>query len=186
MMLSLEPSFAERLKLAAIAMVILFAVLTVSASIPPSFEELGNLSKEAETLFEKEWGVLDVWANNELITLLTYIPFIGLGVGGFIVFHTGRLFAWLGAEIGIHPVLLIMFAIITVYGLVEFMAYGFAFSQSMILSYTILTRGDVKTELKWTLISIGIATILLLVAAWIEVSLIEFSEEFLGTILLGG
>lgn len=183
-MLSLKPVFIERLKLAAITTAILFAILMVSASIPPDHKELNSLSKEAEKLFEKEWGVLDVWANNELVTLMTYIPFIGLGIGSFIIFHTGRLFAWLGAEIGIHPVLLIMLAIITVYGLVEFMAYGFAFSQSMILSYTILTRGDVKTELKWTMISIGIATILLLIAAWMEVSLIEFSKEIFETMPL--
>ncbi|MEM4613437.1 MAG: hypothetical protein QXJ56_05730, partial [Ignisphaera sp.] len=79
---------------------------------------------------------------------------------------------------GIPSSILIISTIITLYGLIEFLAYGIAFSENIFLTKSIISR-RLKREGKLTIISIALTALLLLIAATIEYALIIFIEKML-------
>jgi type II secretory pathway component PulL len=63
--------------------------------------------------------------------------------------------------------------IITFYGFIEFLAYGTAFTESIVFTYSIFKKKS-RIESRWLIISIAAVAILLLIAATIEYMLIQF------------
>jgi hypothetical protein len=68
--------------------------------------------------------------------------------------------------------------LITIYGALEFIAYGFFFHHGLRFSYTVLKR-RLKEELRPALFMVVIGTIVLLSAAFLEYLLIESLANFL-------
>jgi len=68
--------------------------------------------------------------------------------------------------------------LITVYGALEFIAYGFFFHHGLRFSYTVLRR-RLKEELRPALFMVVIGIIVLLSAAFLEYLLIESLESIL-------
>lgn len=165
--------FGDRMKLSLLATLILFILLGVSSLIPMSGREAEEMLEQAKQIIGEKITPIDIWLNNMVAALITYIPFIGVGIAGFIIFQTGRLFGALATLYGINSIMLILLAIATIYGLVEFIAYGTAFTESILLSYSIVKR-SVRSEVKWLLVSMGIVALLLLAAALMESALITF------------
>jgi uncharacterized membrane protein SpoIIM required for sporulation len=106
-----------------------------------------------------------------------FIPGFGIALGTFSAFSTGLVFNALST---ISPALydispLIVF--LTPFGILEVIAYGIAISRSGILSYQLIK--DTNKRNSWrkyvipTVIEIGIAVIILLIAATIEWQLIR-------------
>jgi len=155
--------------------IILFMVLWVGSILPMSDEEAESLMEEAEK-FLKDLTIIDIFLNNFGASLLSYIPFIGMFLMGAIIFHTGRFIGALSAQLGIDSMILILSTIIMIYGLVEFLGYGVAVSEGVILSYSIMKK-RLRTEVRWLLISIGITALLLAFAAVVEWLLIKMFEE---------
>lgn len=168
----------DRMKYSLIATLILFIILGLSSLIPMSGEEVGTLLEEAKKIVGENPTVLGIWTNNMLAALLIYIPFLGIGLAGYIIFQTGRIFGALAMESGISSIMLILSAVVTIYGLIEFVAYGTALTESILFSYSIAKK-SLRRELRWLLISLGIVAGLLFIAAMLETALINFFTQTL-------
>ncbi len=162
----------DRLKLSLFIALILIVVLALSSLIPMSNEEAQSILRQLEELFGEDITFMDIWVNNLFIALLMHIPFIGPGIGGFAIIQTGRVFGALAAQTGISSILFIFLAILAIYGLIEFIAYGVAFTEGILLSYSIVKR-SLRSEIAWIPVSLGISIGLLLAAALLEALLIQ-------------
>ncbi len=151
----------------------LYSLLYIASTIPLSSEEADLLMKEAEEIFKQRFTIIDIFLNNFLISLIMLIPVAGPIVGGYIIFTTGRLLGALSVSTGFPPILLISLTIITIYGLIEFLAYGTAFTESILFTYSIFKK-KTRIESRWLIISIAGTAILLLAAAALEYTLIQF------------
>ncbi len=165
----------DRLKLSLLITLILIIVLALSSLIPLSSEEAQSILRQVEELFGDKITFMDIWMNNLLIALLMHIPFIGPGIGGFAIIQTGRVFGALAAQTGVSSILFILIAILAIYGLVEFLAYGVAFTEGVLLSYSIVKK-SLRSELTWVPVSLGISIGLLLAAALLEALLIQLFQ----------
>jgi len=159
--------------------IILFIILGIGSAMPLSGEEAEQLMKEFEDLM-KDLTAFRIFMHNFMVALLSFIPFIGAGIMGFVIFQTGKFLGYISAQSGIHPALLISFSIITVYGLIEFLGYGVAVSEGIILSYSLIKR-RFRSEVKWLLISVGVSAILLLAAAVLESLLVGALQEVISS-----
>jgi uncharacterized membrane protein SpoIIM required for sporulation len=109
-----------------------------------------------------------IFINNAKIALGMFIPLLGVGLGIFSGFSTGMVFNAIAATSanlnGISPLLIL----ITPFGLMEIVAYGFAISRSGMLFYSLLKRKHWREYLLSTVVEIGIVVVLLLSGAIIE------------------
>jgi len=165
----------NRIIFAILTTIILFIILGVGSSIPLSGEEARQFMKQFEDLTEN-LSTFRIFMNNLKIALLSFIPFIGVGITGYVIFQTGKFLGYISTKSGIHPALFILFSIMTIYGLMEFLGYGVAASEGIILSYSLIKR-RFRREVKWLLISIVVSAALLLAAAALENFLIDAFKE---------
>jgi len=175
----------RRLRLAILISIVLIGLMLTGLLIPLGAEEGEKIREELERLGGEglEQGI---FLNNFMIALMALIPFLGPAIMGYVIFHTGRFLGWMGLELGMSPYHLIPFTLRAIilpgYGILEFLGYGVAVSESLTLSYYILrARTLLKSELKILLIIIGVIALLLFLGAVIEAALIkalesEFSE----------
>jgi uncharacterized membrane protein SpoIIM required for sporulation len=109
-----------------------------------------------------------IFINNAKIALGMFVPLLGVGLGIFSGFSTGMVFNAIAATSanlnGISPLLIL----ITPFGLMEIVAYGFAISRSGMLFYSLLKRKHWREYLLSTVVEIGIVVVLLLSGAIIE------------------
>ena len=109
-----------------------------------------------------------IFINNAKIALGMFIPLLGVGLGIFSGFSTGMVFNAIAATSanlnGISPLLIL----ITPFGLMEIVAYGFAISRSGMLFYSLLKRKHWREYLLSTVVEIGIVVVLLMSGAIIE------------------
>lgn len=166
----------DRVILASIITILLFVLLYVSSIMPISEEEAKILMDEAKKILSEKYGVLDIFIHNFTIALLMFLPLVGLVIGGYAIYTTGKLIGVLANTYGIPSSILIISTILTLYGLVEFLAYGVAFSENIYLTKSIISR-KIKREGKLIIISIALTALLLLIAATIEYVLIIFIEK---------
>ncbi|RLE47603.1 MAG: hypothetical protein DRJ31_08605 [Candidatus Methanomethylicota archaeon] len=167
----------RRLKLAIPVSIILIMLMLAGSLIPLGAEEGEKIGEELEKLDERglEQGI---FLNNFAIALTALAPFLGPIIMGYVAFHTGRFLGWIGLELGMPPQELIPLAleriILTGYGLLEFLGYGMAVSESLTLSYYILrARKLLRNEIRILPAIIGIIALLLLLGALIEAALIK-------------
>jgi len=167
----------NRLLFAILATIILFIILGIGSTTPLDASEAERLMKEFEDLM-KDLTAFGIFVNNFKVALLSLIPFIGAGIMGFVVFQTGKLLGCISAQSGIHPVAFILFSIIMVYGLMEFLGYGVAASEGMILSYSLIKR-RFRSEIRWLIISIVVSAALLFAAAALESYIVDVFKELI-------
>ena len=167
----------NRLLFAILATITLFIILGIGSSMPLSGEEVRQFMEQFEDL-TKDLTALKIFVNNFTIASLSFIPFIGAGIMGFVIFQTGKFLGYISAQSGMHPALLILFSVMTVYGFMEFLGYGVAVSEGIILSYSIIKK-NFRSEIRWLLISMGVSAALLLAAAALESFLINVFEELI-------
>lgn len=166
-------SIKNRLIFIVVITVALYCLLYIASTVPFSSEEVASLLEEAEKILRQRYTILDIFINNFLISLIMFVPVAGPIIGGYVIYTTGRLIGALSLSTGIPSILLISMTIITFYGFIEFLAYGTAFTESMILTYSMFKR-KTRIELKWLIISISATAVLLLIAAVLEYMLIQF------------
>ena len=159
------------------ATIILFIILGIGSAMPLSGEEAKQLMEQFEDVM-KDLSTFRIFINNFTVALLSFIPFIGVGIMGFVIFQTGKFLGYISTQSGIHPALLILSTIITVYGLIEFLGYGVAVSEGIIFSYSIIKK-SFRSEIKWLLISIAVSAALLLAAAALENFLVGALKELI-------
>jgi TRAP-type mannitol/chloroaromatic compound transport system permease small subunit len=156
-------------------------VFIIAYSIGPTLVQIdASQAKFIKAQFQEQIKGINqygIFASNARVALEMFIPGFGIALGTFSAFSTGLVFNALST---ISPALydispLIVF--LTPFGILEVIAYGIAISRSGILSYQLIK--DTNKRNSWrkyvipTVIEIGIAVIILSIAATIEWQLIR-------------
>jgi len=146
---------------------LIFFIIGTSVTLD---ESTSTLLKEQFQNKIKNIDSVGIFFNNFLISILMFIPGIGIAFGLFSGFSTGNIFMILtrGLPIQIPPLLVFL----TIFGIMELVSYGIAISRSYILLIRIIKRSNVKKSLIHAGIEIGIVAIILLFSAIIEWDLI--------------
>jgi hypothetical protein len=124
--------------------------------------------------FQKKIKSIDnigIFINNFLISILMFIPGVGIAFGLFSGFSTGNIFMIITHDLPIQIPPLLVF--LTIFGIMELISYGIAISRSYLLLIHILKRKDIKENLIHTSFEIGIVAIILFFSAIIEWDLIR-------------
>ena len=145
---------------------------------------LSEISEEDALLFMEEFEELiedidglGIFFHNSMISLVMFVPGVGVGWGMFSAFSTGQAFAaiaLLSPEIAaIHPLTLLY---LSPFGFMELVAYSIGISRSYLLIYKIIKKISIKTDYKITAIEVGIVLGLLLAGGFLEAYLIELID----------
>ena len=116
---------------------------------------------------------IGIFLNNFLISLLMFVPGIGIAFGLFSGFSTGNIFMIITRDLPIQIPPLLVF--LTIFGIMELISYGIAISRSYLLLIHVVKRTNIKENLVHTGIEIGVVAIILFFSAIIEWDLIRQS-----------
>jgi hypothetical protein len=127
--------------------------------------------KLKEQFMQKIQGLnyIGIFANNLAISIIMFIPGIGILFGLFSGYSTGTVFSAIAqtsqSTTGqISP----LFILLTPFGIMEIFSYGLAISRSSLLLVSLIKKENVLKQLKYTLIEVIIVTLILFFAALIE------------------
>lgn len=172
-------SFSKRV----IAMMIFYAISFLS-TLAGSISDIDSIEarilvREIEELRNTilktpEIGTAMIFGNNMIHCLSMFIPVFGLVRGLYVLYLTGRALAALGLVYKSNPVNLVIATFIFPHALMEYLAYSIALSEGFWLIYVIVKGGveSFKHELNNTAKAISISTIILFLAAVVEMSII--------------
>ena len=146
---------------------LIFFIIGTSVTLD---ESTSTLLKEQFQNKIKNIDSVGIFFNNFLISILMFIPGIGIAFGLFSGFSTGNIFMILTRDLPIQIPPLLVF--LTIFGIMELVSYGIAISRSYILLIRITKRSNVKESIIHAGIEIGIVAIILLFSAIIEWDLI--------------
>jgi hypothetical protein len=168
--------------------VFLYLILVAGAFTPLSKQEAGERMRTLQEITASINSPLQIFANNLLISLLMLVPFVGPPSAAYVIYNTGLFFSALSITTNVPPIVTVIAPLITVYGALEFIAYGFFFHHGLRFSYIILhglrfsftiLRRRLKEELRPALFMVVIGIIVLLSAAFLEYLLIKSLENIL-------
>ena len=136
-------------------------------------ESTSQLLKEQFQNKIKNIDSMGIFLNNFLISILMFVPGIGIAFGLFSGFSTGNIFVIITRDLPIQIPPLIVF--LTIFGIMELVSYGIAISRSYLLLISMLKRTNIKENLIYAGIEIAIVAIILFFGAIIEWDLIKQS-----------
>lgn len=145
---------------------------STGAAVPMSEEEAETLRRE----FSKQIEGIDqngIFWNNVRITLIMFVPAVGSAFGAFSGFATGSVFSALASSSPMLGEVSPLVLLITPFGIMEVFVYGLAMSRSAMLIYYLFKRMPWIKYTIPTLIELGIAIVVLFIAAVIEWQIIE-------------
>lgn len=175
------PALAARPEIrAAVFMVLLILCIfatAIGASTKIEFEEARRLSRELNNLRDaaKTIGLQVIFGNNFMHALIMFIPIAGPCWGFYVLYNTGRFIAALSIIEGINPTLTMLSLFFFPFTWMEYISYALAISESLFLTYSIVKR-DFKREFTVTSRFIVLCAVVLLIAAFVEFSIISFWE----------
>ncbi|HJU79287.1 MAG TPA: stage II sporulation protein M [Nitrososphaeraceae archaeon] len=165
-------NFKRRIPSLVVGIIVFLIFFTIGTSI--TFDE--STSQELKEQFQNKIENIDsigIFFNNFLISILMFIPGIGIAFGLFSGFSTGNIFVIITRDLPIQIPPLLVF--LTIFGIMELVSYGIAISRSYLLLINIMKRTNIKDNLIYTGIEIGIVSIILFISANIEWDLIQQS-----------
>lgn len=162
----------RRLKLSIVATMILLITLYAGSLFPLNQEDSQRIAQEARELIGENISAIGIFANNIRITLLMLLPIAGALIGFYVAFSTGLAFSALSIQVGLSPILAITMTLVLVFGLLEFLAYGLASSESIILAHAII-RKRVTSEIRKVLLILVLIVVALLGAAFLEFAIVD-------------
>jgi len=167
---------------------LLLTIFAISFLAPPTINEVihalehGALKELLEKV-EQAPLYLAIFLNNAFITLLFYVPFLGLPIAAFVIYNTARVAVMMGIAIecllnapGIGPTSVALGLILSPHTYLELLAYGIALFESTYLTLCIVSkkrRPNLRNAVKIYLASIPIAYATLFIAAIVESTLIH-------------
>ncbi|MGH3141902.1 MAG: stage II sporulation protein M [Gaiellales bacterium] len=165
-------NFKKRILYLIVGILVFLIFFTIGTSV--SFDKsTSELLKEQFQNKIKNIDNIGIFANNFLISILMFIPGIGIAFGLFSGFSTGNIFMIITQDLPIQIPPLLVF--LTIFGMMELISYGIAISRSYLLLIHIMKRTNIKENLIHTGIEIGIVAIILFFSAIIEWNLIKQS-----------
>ena len=115
---------------------------------------------------------IGIFLHNASVTLPMFIPGAGAAWGAFTAWQTGAAFE---AMVSTNPVMSgtppIALLLATPFGILELGAYSIGMSRSFIVIWRIIKKNPIKKEIRPSLIEIGIAIGILIIAAFVESSM---------------
>jgi hypothetical protein len=165
-------NFKRRILYLLVGILVFLIFFTIGTLV--TFDE--STSQELKQQFQnkiKNIDSLGIFFNNFLISILMFIPGIGIAFGLFSGFSTGNIFVIITRDLPIQIPPLLVF--LTIFGIMELVSYGIAISRSYLLLINIIKRTNIKENLIYAGIEIGIVSIILFVSAIIEWDLIRQS-----------
>jgi uncharacterized membrane protein len=156
---------------------LLLAIVLIASSLSFGIIQGYGLSKdEAETIFKSiksiPISIHFIFLNNFFVTMLTFIPFLGILIHLFIQYSTGIALGAISSLKSANPLLLIVFASPIFF--LEYVSYTIALSESLNISLLIIKKDNFKERIKkhsWK--AILFTSILLFIGAVIETFLIK-------------
>lgn len=165
-------NFKRRILYLLVGIIVFLIFFTIGTLV--TFDE--STSQELKQQFQnkiKNIDSLGIFFNNFLISILMFIPGIGIAFGLFSGFSTGNIFVIITRDLPIQIPPLLVF--LTIFGIMELVSYGIAISRSYLILISIIKRTNIKENLIYTGIEVGIVSIILFVSAIIEWDLIRQS-----------
>lgn len=153
--------------------ILVFIIVFIIGTFVTFDESTSQLLKEQFQNKIKNIDNIGIFLNNFLISILMFVPGIGIAFGLFSGFSTGNIFVIITRDLPIQIPPLVVF--LTIFGIMELVSYGIAISRSYLLLTSILKRTNIKDNLIYTGIEIGIVAIILFFSAIIEWDLIKQS-----------
>lgn len=140
-----------------------------------------KMSNDEARQFLKEYrastqgiGVYGIFLHNISNTLGMFVPAAGVGWGAYNAWSTGAAFKILLSLNSVLPQSSpVVVLLSTPFGVMEVVSYGIAMSRSLFLLLVIVKKKPLKKELGNTAIEIGIVSITLFVAAFVESSMMN-------------
>jgi hypothetical protein len=117
----------------------------------------------------QDLNYIGIFANNLAISIIMFIPGIGILFGLFSGYSTGTVFSAIAqtsqsTASQISP----LFILLTPFGIMEIFSYGLAISRSSLLLVSLIKKENVLKQFKYTIIEVIIVTLILFFAALIE------------------
>jgi hypothetical protein len=153
--------------------ILVFIIFFTLGTLVNFDESTSQLLKEQFQNKIKNIDSTGIFINNFLISILMFVPGIGIAFGLFSGFSTGNIFVIITRDLPIQIPPLLVF--LTIFGIMELVSYGIAISRSYLLLTSILKRTNIRENLIYTGIEIGIVAIILFFGAIIEWDLIKQS-----------
>ena len=165
-------NFKRRILYLLIGILVFLIFFTIGTSV--TFDKsTSQLLKEQFENKIKNIDSIGIFVNNFLISILMFVPGIGIAFGLFSGFSTGNIFMIITRDLPIQIPPLLVF--LTIFGMMELVSYGIAISRSYLLLINIMKRTNIRENLIYTGIEIGIVAIILFISAIIEWDLIKQS-----------
>jgi len=154
----------------------------IGATSEVSLEEANDFVQEFLSSTQDIDG-LGIFLNNISASFPMFVPGVGMLLGIYSAWSTGFGFAAIATMApglaDIEPLSILYYS---PYGLIELVVYSIAMSRSFLVVYSLAKKVNPKSLIKPSLIEIGIATGLLLIAAFLEEYMIKLAQQ--GTPLL--
>lgn len=165
-------NFKRRILYLVVGILVFITFFTIGTFV--TFDESTSLLlKEQFQNKIKNINSIGIFLNNFQISILMFVPGIGIAFGLFSGFITGNIFVIITRDLPIQIPPILVF--LTIFGIMELISYGIAISRSYLLLISILKRTNIKENLIYTGIEIGIVAIILFFSAIIEWDLIKQS-----------
>ena len=157
---------------------IISATIILSTLLLSSFEgfnappEVANqTATEIENLrATTTWA--EIFLNNFLLTLITFIPIFGILFAVYVQFSTGYTIGALAQAYHLNNVLVTLTLLTTPIGILEYTAYILSLAESIILVYSAYKKELKKRIVNHTWKTFAIVALLLLIGAVVEAALI--------------
>lgn len=153
-------------------------ITMAGASVHLSQQEIDDLNKQIDQTRESVenagglQGASIIFGNNLMICLIMFVPIFGPIFGSIVLYNTGTVIAAESSVSNVNPFLVFLLLFIFPFTWLEFGAYAIAMAESFWLIWRLI-QGKWKKELVNTCILIAVCTVMLFLAAVIEVVLIS-------------
>lgn len=172
------PSKVKRIITIGMVFVLSLAITIAGTLTPLTEEEITQINNELEDLRGIVYnstvtrGTALIFGNNFMLCLSFFVPFFGPFFGGYVLYSTGVSIAAQSAAEGMNPVIVLLSLFILPFTWLEFIAYSTAIAQSVWLTWRIIKHRG-KRELVNTCVMISLCAVILLIAAIIEILIIQ-------------
>lgn len=136
-----------------------------------SSDELSSFLKDFQSSNE---GIssFGIFLHNSSVALPMFVPAFGVAWGSFTGWQTGAGFeAMIASDSSLSGLSPLSLFLASPFGVFELGAYSLGMSRSFLLIWKIIKRDQLKKQIIPTLIEIGIAIVLLLIAGFVESSM---------------
>lgn len=161
--------------------VLVFVIFIVIFSLSYLIGTESKLSNEESQSFLKEFqktvegiDAIGIFEHNASVALPMFIPGFGLAWGAFAAWSTGLAFeALVSTTPALAKVPPLALLYLSPFGLMELAAYSIGMSRSFLLIIAIIRKKPLQSEIRQTIIEIGIVVALLLAGGFIEYYMIQ-------------